>query len=131
LAEAGFTDQAGRLQRVLESSLHGCYYDGSEAQAGGRTLVVRSHRQGGAPVTVRFLGVKSSDATAEPRPYALLQLKEVKMDRQGLLSLLGFLFPILRGPGTGYARVRIEAGAALLDIVCQYAEWWEDEAPEA
>ena len=39
--------------------------------------------------------------------------------------------PSMRNVGGGYVRVRIEAGAAMLDIVCQDAEWWERAPGEA
>jgi hypothetical protein len=51
----------------------------------------------------------------------------------GCLSfLLGFAFflaPRSRAPVAGSVRVRIDAGAARLDIVCQDAVWWEDTGP--
>jgi hypothetical protein len=75
--------------------------------------------------------VNDSQSTAEPAVGAALHVRSVDTRGPGLLSLLGFLFPSLRSPGRGYARVRIEAGAARLDIVCQDADWWEDEAPRA
>jgi hypothetical protein len=41
-------------------------------------------------------------------------------------SLLSRLLPLFKPPGPAYARVRIDAGPATLDIVCQDAEWWEE-----
>jgi len=41
-------------------------------------------------------------------------------------SLVRLFFPFLRSPAFGQARVRIEAGAARIEVVCQDAEWWED-----
>jgi hypothetical protein len=124
-----FTDQRARLRRILENALAGALYDSSEREAGGRVLVIHAHRGNSRPVTVTFRGVKDSEATAVPVPGASLRLSSVGAVGGGLSSLLGFVIPQLRSPGPGYARVRIDAGAARLDIVCQDAEWWEDDAP--
>jgi hypothetical protein len=45
--------------------------------------------------------------------------------REGL-SLVSRFFPLFKPPGPAYARVRIDAGPATLEIVCQDAEWWEE-----
>jgi hypothetical protein len=127
----GFTDQRARLRRILDNALAGAIYDSSERESDGRLLVIHAHRGNGRPVTVTFRGVNDSEATAEPQAGASLRLKSVGVVGHGVSSLLGFVFPQLRTPGPGYARVRIEAGAARLDIVCQDAEWWEDDAPRA
>ncbi|HLG10931.1 MAG TPA: hypothetical protein VI876_04145 [Dehalococcoidia bacterium] len=126
-----FTDQRARLRRILENALQGALYDSSEREADGRVVVLHAHRSGGGPVTVTFRGVGDSQATQEPVAGASLHLRGVEVHRLGLTSLLGLFFPQMRSPGSGYARVRIEAGDARLDIVCQDAEWWEDEAPRA
>jgi len=55
-----------------------------------------------------------------------LRLRDV--GTPGRFGVLGVFFPGMRGPGIGYTRVRIEAGAAQLEIVCQDAEWWEEPA---
>jgi hypothetical protein len=125
-----FTDQRGRLLRILGNSLSGSLYDSSVTEDDGRMLVLHAHRPSGTPVTVRFRAVQSSEATAVPEPNAPLRLQDVSVGGGGCLSLLGPIIPALRSPGRGYARVRIEAGAARLDIVCQDAEWWEDEGPK-
>jgi hypothetical protein len=52
-----------------------------------------------------------------------LTVRSVK--REGV-SLVSRFFPIFVPPGPEYARVRIDAGPATLDIVCQDAEWWEE-----
>jgi hypothetical protein len=131
MSALGFTDQRARLRRILENALAGALYDSSERESDGRVLVIHAHRGNSRPVTVTFRGVKDSEATAEPVPGATLRLKGVGAVGGGLSSLLGFVVPQLRSPGPGYARVRIEAGAARLDIICQDAEWWEDDAPRA
>jgi len=129
-----FTDQRGRLRRILENALANATYDSSERESDGRLLVLHAHRAGRA-VTVTFRGVHDSKATQEPAPGEPLSFKSVQM-RSGLLSLLDLLlpdtfFPQIKSIRPGYARVRIEAGAAHLDIDCQDVEWWEDEAPRA
>lgn len=129
MSELAFTDQRGRLTRILENALAGSLYDSSETEDEGRMLVLHAHRASGTPVSVRFRAVQSSDATAVPEANAPLSLRDVSVGGGGCLSLLGPIIPIFRTPERGYARVRIEAGAARLDIVCQDAEWWEDEGP--
>jgi len=122
----GFTDQRGRLRRILENSLEGALYDSSETEEDGRMVVVHAHRPDGRAVSVRFRAVASSDASEAPLPDAVIKLRDVDLANPGCLSLLAFAVPRFRSPGPGYARVRIDAGAARLDIVCQDAEWWED-----
>jgi hypothetical protein len=126
MPEVAFTDQRGRLRRILENSLEGAIYDSSETEEGGRMVVVHAHRPQGSEVSVRFRAVASSDASQEPRPGDTITIHKVDLVNPGCLSLLAFAFPRFRSPGPGYARVRIDAGAARLDIVCQDAEWWED-----
>ena len=130
----GFTDQRERLSRILENALTNTTYESSEREPDGRVLVLHG-RRAGHPVTVAFRGVHDSTTNQEPSPGAPLSFKSVQV-RSGLIALLDFLLPDALFPGiksvrSGYARVRIEAGAARLDIVCQDAEWWEDEAPRA
>ena len=131
MSPPAFTDQRTRLRRILHNALEACLYDSSEMQEDGRMLVLKAHRASGQAVTVRFRGLSSSEASAEPSAGAPIQIRGVDMASSGCLSLLGFAFPSLRSPGPGYARVRIEAGDARLDIVCQDAEWWEEDAPTA
>jgi hypothetical protein len=78
----------------------------------------------GKGVTLRFRGVKDSN-TSEAPTAGVMQLRSVKGGSGGCLSL--GLFG-RNNPGIGYARVRIDVGDARLEIVCQDAEWWEDEA---
>jgi hypothetical protein len=126
-----FTDQRARLRRILLNAFSDAAYDSSERESDGRVLVLHAHRPDGRKVSVTFRGVKDSRASLEPAAGVALRLREVDIHRPGLLSLLGLVFPQLRSPDPGYARVRIEAGAARLDIVCQDADWWEDDAPRA
>lgn len=126
-----FTDQRGRIRRILENSLEGSTYESSETEEQGRMVVVRGRRSGGGGVAVRFRAVASSDASTDPEPGAPISVRSVGLVNPGCLSVLGFLFPRFRSPGPGYARVRMEAGAARLDIVCQDAEWWEEDTPQA
>jgi hypothetical protein len=129
MSTLGFTDQRARLRRILENSIEGALYDSSETEE--RTiLVLHAHRRDGRRVTVRFRGVESSDATQEPQAGDSLSLRSVDPMESGCMSLIRFL-PLFRLPPFGSplsdsARVRIDAGAARLDIVCQDAEWWED-----
>jgi hypothetical protein len=126
VAFESFTDQRARLRRVLDNSLEGALYDSSETEEDGRMVVLHAHRADGMRVSVRFRAVSSSDATAEPQPGTSLSVHSIDVRDSGCLSLLAVAFPRFRSPGPGYARVRIDAGAARLDIVCQDAEWWED-----
>ena len=125
----GFTDQRARMRRILENALNGALYDSSESEEDGRMVVLHGHRPGGALTSVRFRAVESSEATVEPEAGAPMTIHGVDVASSGCLSLLGFVIPSLRSPGQGYTRVRIDIGAARLEIVCQDAEWWEDPAP--
>jgi hypothetical protein len=73
---------------------------------------------------VRFRGVRSSEATDAPAAGSALRLQSV--GSASGFSLLAFFFPFARRAGANASRVRIEAGAARLDIVCEDAEWWEN-----
>jgi hypothetical protein len=121
-----FTDQGQRLRRILANSLEGSVYDSTVAQDGGRMLVVRAHRSDGGVVNVRFRAVKDAEATKYPDAGGIMHVRSVDIDPGGCLSLVGLLIPRFRGPGKGYSRVRIDAGASRLEIICQDAEWWED-----
>jgi hypothetical protein len=129
----GFTDQRGRLLRILENSIQGAMYDSSETEEDGRMVVLHAHRRDGQRLTVRFRAVSSSDASEEPQPGATISLRGVDSAEGGCLSLFRYLPPFrftrISAPVAGSARVRIDAGAARLDIVCQDAEWWEDTGP--
>jgi hypothetical protein len=121
-----FTDQGQRLRRILANSLEGSVYASADAQDGGRMLVVRAHRSDGGVVNVRFRAVKDAEATKYPDAGGIMHVRSVDVDPGGCLSLIGLVIPRFRGPGKGYSRVRIDAGASRLEIICQDAEWWED-----
>ncbi len=126
----GFTDQRARLRRILENSIEGSLYDSSETEEDGRAVVIHAHRPAGQPVSVRFRGVTSSDATAEPQAGDAVSPRNIRVSEKGCLSALMFI-PFFRSspfgsPVADSARVTIDIGAARLDIVCQDAEWWED-----
>jgi hypothetical protein len=111
-----------RIRRVLERALPGSTYVSSQTEGDG-VLVLRARRSDGRNVGVRFRAVKTSETNTQPEAGAPISVKSVK--REGM-SLVSRLLPILKPPGPAYARVRIEAGAASLEVVCQDAEWWEE-----
>jgi hypothetical protein len=125
-----FTDQRGRLRRIVENALAGATYKSSHQEEESRLLAIEAVRGDGQHVVVRFRGVRDSEATQTPQPGAAMKLLSVGSAAR--FSILSLLVPfIFRTPGSDYARVRIGVGAARLDIVCQDAEWWEVErAPE-
>ena len=124
----GFTDQNGRVRRIVEAALAGgSVYETSRSEENGRHVVIEAHRSGGQGVGLRFRGVQKSTMSAEPAEGAALRLRGVGPPG-GLLRLI---VPGMRNVGGSYVRVRIEAGAAMLDIVCQDAEWWERAPGEA
>jgi hypothetical protein len=116
------------VRRIVEAALGaGCVYEASQSEENGRFVVLEARRSDGQGVGVRFRGVRESTTSSQPEAGAALRLRGVGAPG---LSLLKLVLPGMRNAGAGYVRVRIEAGAALLDIVCQDAEWWE-RAPEA
>ena len=119
-----FTDQRERLRRILGNALGGASYVASRPEEDERVLVIEARRADGTAVFVRFRGVRRSEASAEPDAGSSLSVSSVGSANR--FSVVGLLFPFLRGPGSGTMRVRIEAGAAHLDIVCEDAEWWEE-----
>ncbi|MPZ48741.1 MAG: hypothetical protein GEU75_05410 [Dehalococcoidia bacterium] len=121
-----FTDQRERLRRTVRNALDGCEYRASREEKGGRLLMIEARRGDGRVIVLRFRGVKEADASQAPEPGSTIRLLSVGSPSR--LALIGLFVPILRLPGEDYARVRIEIGAARLDIVCQDAEWWEDDA---
>jgi hypothetical protein len=90
-------------------------------------LTINGRRSGGRMVHLRFRGVQNAEATGTPEPGGPLRL--VNVGSPGRFGILRLFFPILRFPSGGYSRVTIGAGSARLDIVCQDAEWWQDDAP--
>ena len=117
-----FPGPQDRVRRILDGVLDDCTYVSSRT-ADDASLLLQGRRSDGRDVTLRFRGVKDSNTNTQPEAGAPLVLKSVK--REGL-SLVSRLFPILKPPGPVYARVRIDAGPATLDIVCQDVEWWEE-----
>jgi hypothetical protein len=124
-----FTDQNGRVRRTVEAALGaGCVFEASRSEEDGRFVVIEARRADGQGVAMRFRGVRESTMSSQPEAGAALQLRSVGAPG---LSLLRLVLPGMRNVGGGYVRVRIEAGAAMLDIVCQDAEWWERAPNEA
>ena len=113
-----------RIRRVLDSALSsGSTYLDSQDEANGGTYTLRARRGDGREVGVRFRGVSNGMEAAGPDSGLPLTVRDVKRVSGSVLSRL---FPLLKPPGQAYARVRIEVGAAVLEIVCQDAEWWEE-----
>ena len=114
-----------RIRRILDNALANCTYVSSGSENGGQTFVLRASRTDGRQVGVRFYGLRDDqpDDGRHPEPGSTLRVQSVKRDN---VSLISRLFPIFKPPGPAYARVRIDAGPATLDIVCQDAEWWEE-----
>jgi hypothetical protein len=126
VSTVAFTDQAGRIRRTVEHAFTGASFDSSRQEEAG-VFVIEARRSDGSKVGVRFRGVQSSNAAAAEAASGALKVKGVSNPgRRG--GVLGIFFPGMRGHGIGAVRVRIEAGAAQLEIVCQDAEWWEEPA---
>ena len=120
-----FTDQRERLRRTVRNAIDGCAYVSSSEDAGERMLTLEARRPDGRIVHLRFRGVRDSEASEAPATGGALRF--VSVGAASRLGLIGLFLPGPRLPGEDYSRVRIDAGAARLDIVCQDAEWWEDE----
>ena len=127
MSALAFTDQHERLRRIVANALDGCAYESSREEEGGRMLVIEARRPDGRRVGLRFRGVTASESTALPAVGDSLRLAGVGSGTG--FSLVRLFFPFLRSPGFGHARVRIEAGAARIEVVCEDAEWWEEESP--
>ena len=123
-----FTDQRERVRRIVANALTGAIYDTSR-EDGDRLLLVEAHRADGRRVNLRFRGVSKSDATAKPEAGA--SIGSIRVGSAEKFSLLRLFLPLLRGAAANAVRVRIEAGTARLDIVCEDAEWWEPDRPDA
>jgi len=119
-------DQAGRIRRTIEHVLSGASFESAREEEEHK-VVIEARRVDGRRVGVRFRGVQSSNAASVQEKGSTLKLRGVSSPGHG--GVLGIFIPGMRRPGIGYAHVRIEAGAAQLDIVCQDAEWWEEPAP--
>ena len=122
-----FPHPKNRVRRIVEAALADCSYLSSRSEDGGSMLLLQARRSDGRRVSVRFRGVRESEATAEPEFGTPLRV--VSVGNGNRFNLISTVLPILKPPGPPHARVTIEAGTARLNIVCQDAEWWEDEAP--
>ena len=121
-----FPHPKNRVRRIVEAALANCSYVSSRSEGNGSTLLLQARRSDGRRVNVRFRGVRESEATSEPEFGTPLRV--VSVGNGNRFNLLSVVLPILKPPGPPHARVTIAAGSARLDIVCQDAEWWEDEA---
>src|SRR5438105_10886639 len=109
-----------RLRNIVARAVNGSSYVRSATEE-GRRLLLESRRADGTLVHLRFLGVRDSESTAMPEPGAALRFAGV--------STAGGLLRRFFMPRHGFAaesRVRIDAGATRIDIVCEDVEWWED-----
>ena len=122
-----FTNQEHRLRMIVGNALNGTTFLASHAEEDGKHLVIEARRSDGRHSAVRFRAVSNAEATTGTEVGVPLKLANVVSGPTGCMPL-GWFFPALRGIPRGVSRVRIEAGDARLDIVCQDAEWWEDEA---
>ena len=127
-----FPHPKNRVRRIVEAALADSSYVSSRSENDGTMLVLQARRSDGRRVNLRFRGVRESEASSEPEFGVPLRVGSVT-DARGklggaLLIVFGSILSLLKPPGPPHARVTIEAGTARLDIVCQDAEWWEDEA---
>lgn len=113
---------------VVGQALDGTVFEGARAEENGRHLVIEARRQDGRKTAVRFRAISDASAANAVPAGAALRLRGVQAGPTGCLPL-GWFIPALRGIPRGVSRVRIDAGDARLDILCQDAEWWEDDAP--
>lgn len=120
-----FTDQKERLRRIVENAISGCTFEGASSEQAGRQLLLRARRPDGTIANLRFRGVQNSVSSAQAAQGSPLSLRGVGSGAR--FSLLRLLLPVIFRPGDSAWRVRIDAGEARLDIVCQDAEWWQEE----
>ncbi|HLF72360.1 MAG TPA: hypothetical protein VI759_09440 [Dehalococcoidia bacterium] len=126
MSALAFTDQTERLRNTLRNALEGATYESSRPEEDGRHFVLLMRRADGRRIGLRFRGV-SSTSLPSIEAGATLRLGSVGGDG---LAILGRLIPTLHRPAFSESRVRIEAGAARIEVVCQDAEWWEEAATE-
>jgi hypothetical protein len=119
------TDPRLRIRNTLTQALSGTVYDSSRRD-GDTVFVLRVRRATGKTADLRFLGLKTCEVDMEPEIGSALTLRGVGSPDSSLLRL--FVPRVLRGPSFS-SRVRIDAGKARLEIVCEDVEWWEDDAP--
>jgi hypothetical protein len=122
----GLLDPTERLRRILRIALRDCVYVASRAEE-GRQFVLDARRSNGKAVQVRFRGVHSTEIAPRPAAGAPLRIASIRSGRT-LGSLLGLLLPWLRVSAPAPARVTIAAGEARIEVVCEDAEWWEDDS---
>jgi hypothetical protein len=126
MSTLAFTDQTHRLRMIVSNALDGTTFVASRSEENGRHLVIEGRRADGRLSAVRFRAVSDAEATSGTEVGVPLKLRDAQAGPTGCLPL-GWLIPALRGIPRGVSRVRIDAGGATLNIVCQDAEWWEDE----
>jgi hypothetical protein len=122
LIAAAHIDQHARLRNIISRALDGCSYEASR-QEEPRMLVIEARRPDGRSVGVRFRGVRSSDTDKTPEPGAMMKLRGVGNEKLSISQL--FIPRVLRQGSLPASRVRIDAGAAHMEVVCEDAEWWE------
>lgn len=122
-----FTNQGQRIEMIVRNALDGTTFVASRSEEGGRHLVIEGRRANGRLTSVRFRAVSDAEASAGTEAGVPLKLRGVAAGPSGCLPL-GWFFPALRGIPRGVSRVRIDAGGAKLEIICEDAEWWEDDA---
>ena len=116
-------DHKDRIRHIVKSALDDTSFMSLEREAAA-SLVLKVRRSNGTGIGVRFLGVSESSSDVAPEPESRMVLRDVT----GTGPLWTILIPILRKPSYS-VRVRIEAGAARLEIVCEDVEWWEESPP--
>lgn len=121
-------DPRARLRNIVSKAIAGCVYEDSHREGEGM-LVIDARRADGTSVHLRFRGVKDSESTIMPEPGASMKFAGVGSAEK--FSVLRVFFPTgMRMPFESIARVRIDAGGARIEVVCQDVDWWED-APSA
>jgi hypothetical protein len=116
-------DQRARLRNLVNNAVAGASFESLE-QDGGFLRLLHAVRPDGRRVHLRFLGVKESKTSANPQPGSPLSLRGIG----GTARFWEVFLPFFLRTSSNAARVRIEAGAATLEIVCEDVEWWEDGA---
>jgi hypothetical protein len=118
--------QEDRIRRMLSGALDGNTYESAWPEE-DRALVMKVSKPDGRLIAVRFLGLKESESSAEPEVGSPVRLRGVGGTEAWIARVL---VPRVLRPPAHAVRVRIEAGAARLEIVCEDVEWWEESAPD-